>query len=57
MAKNAKGTRQCGFCMTGHHENCKAEIRYFDKIWYCGCAECHPELATEEENEETTPED
>lgn len=41
----------CGFCMTGHHENCKAEIKYYDKIWYCDCTKCHPDR--EEEVEET----
>lgn len=29
--------RVCGFCMTGHHENCRPEIVYYDKTWLCGC--------------------
>jgi hypothetical protein len=24
--------------MTGHHDNCKKEINYYDKVWVCECA-------------------
>jgi len=41
----------CGFCATGHHENCKTEIKYYDNIWYCDCTKCHPDK--KEEVEET----
>jgi hypothetical protein len=32
------GRPKCGFCATGHHDNCKKEIKYHDKIWVCECA-------------------
>lgn len=41
----------CGFCATGHHENCKTEIKYYDNIWYCDCTKCHPDRKEEETNE------
>lgn len=33
--------RICGFCMTGHHWNCKKIITYYEKIWVCDCP--HPD--------------
>lgn len=30
----------CGWCNTGDHEHCKHEIRYYEKLWICGC-ECN----------------
>jgi hypothetical protein len=27
--------------MTGHHPNCKKEIKYYDKVWLCYCPICH----------------
>lgn len=30
----------CGWCMTGHHDNCKKEIKHYDSLWQCGCKEC-----------------
>jgi len=29
--------RICGFCMTGHHQNCKKTITYYEKVWICEC--------------------
>lgn len=37
----SKGTTTCGWCMTGDHENCKPEIKYFEKVWHCSCEKCH----------------
>ena len=36
----SKGTTTCGWCMTGDHENCKPEIKYFEKVWHCSCEKC-----------------
>ena len=33
--------RICGFCMTGHHWNCKKTITYYEKTWACECP--HPD--------------
>ena len=52
--KKSSGTTDCGWCMTGHHENCKPELKYFDKVWYCECITCHPDRM--EETEGTTDE-
>ena len=30
----------CGWCATKDHDNCKHEIRYYEKLWICGC-ECN----------------
>jgi hypothetical protein len=30
----------CGWCMTGHHKDCKKVVEYYDKKWYCECKEC-----------------
>ena len=43
MARGSTGTTKCGFCMTGFHEECKPEIKYYEKTWYCTCEKCHPE--------------
>jgi len=43
MARGSSGTTKCGFCMTGDHEQCKAEIKYYEKTWHCTCEKCHPE--------------
>ncbi len=32
--------RICGFCMTGNHENCRPEIKWYDNVWYCHCKVC-----------------
>jgi hypothetical protein len=37
------GRASCGFCMTGHHDMCKPEIKWYDKVWYCYCSECYPD--------------
>lgn len=55
MAK-ATGTVKCGFCMTGVHKDCKAEIIYYDKVWHCSCVECHPDRKAGE-SEGSTSED
>ena len=57
MAGKATGSIRCGWCMTGDHDQCKSEISYFDKIWYCSCVECHPDRKSEVEGESPTSED
>ena len=42
--------------MTGNHDSCRPEIKYFDKVWYCECKTCHPESGVEEKEEETDEE-
>ena len=37
MAPEVIGRPKCGFCATGHHDNCKKEIKYYDKTWVCEC--------------------
>ena len=37
----SKGTTICGWCMTGDHDHCKIEIKYYDKVWNCSCEKCH----------------
>jgi hypothetical protein len=37
MTKTNESVRICGFCMTGHHENCKPLIKWYDNEWYCYC--------------------
>jgi hypothetical protein len=37
--------------MTGEHESCKPEVKYYEKIWYCTCEQCHPEKEKEAQNE------
>jgi hypothetical protein len=41
------GRNMCGFCMTGHHENCKPVIKHYDKEWYCYCETCHPDVVSD----------
>jgi hypothetical protein len=52
-------TRICGFCMTGHHQNCKSVITYYDKIWHCACnCEYNKETKKDEESlENDRPDD
>lgn len=38
--------------MTGHHETCLPKLEYYDKVWYCTCEQCHPDMATETEEDE-----
>lgn len=51
MARGSNGTTKCGWCMTGEHESCKPEVKYYEKIWYCTCEQCHPEKEKEARNE------
>ena len=37
----SKGTTICGWCMTGDHDHCKPEIKYYEKVWNCSCEKCH----------------
>lgn len=30
----------CGWCITGHHDTCKPELVYYEKVWYCHCEKC-----------------
>lgn len=46
----------CGFCMTGHHHNCKKELKYYDKVWYCYCKDCNPQVVSDEEIEQENDE-
>jgi hypothetical protein len=32
-------TTKCGWCITGHHSDCKPSVTYYDKTWHCTC-EC-----------------
>ena len=41
MSKNMSGGSKCGWCITGEHDDCKPEIKYFDKVWLCSCETCH----------------
>lgn len=41
--------------MTGHHENCKTEIRWYDNVWYCYCKTCKTQ-EKEKTNDNTTEE-
>lgn len=50
------GRTLCGYCMTGHHQNCRPEIKYYDKVWYCYCKECNSMVVSEEETEEESNE-
>ena len=49
MAKGASGTTKCGWCMTGDHENCQPSLKYYEKIWYCTCEQCHPDKEKKDE--------
>jgi hypothetical protein len=33
--------------MTGHHENCKPVLKYYDKEWFCYCKTCHPDISSD----------
>ena len=55
MRRNT-GSTTCGWCMTGNHDSCRPEIKYFDKVWYCECKTCHSESGVEEKEEETDEE-
>lgn len=46
--------RICGFCMTKHHDNCKKEIKYYDKVWVCECNVC-VEIENESKEGQPTP--
>jgi hypothetical protein len=39
--------RKCGFCMTGHHHNCKPVINYYEKTWVCECP-CRTQVQTQD---------
>lgn len=52
MARGATGTTKCGFCMTGDHKDCRPAIKYYDKVWYCTCEQCHPETEKRETKDE-----
>jgi hypothetical protein len=39
------GTTKCGWCITGHHDQCKDHIVYYGKTWICTC-ECPPKEET-----------
>ncbi len=56
MRNTDSGRPMCGFCMTGHHENCRPVIKYYDKEWHCYCKTCHPTLLSEQEQKEETNE-
>lgn len=32
------GKYMCGFCITGHHENCRKDVVYNEIALSCGCA-------------------
>lgn len=42
------GRPMCGFCMTGHHENCKPKIVWYDKEWLCYCEKCNNVVQSDE---------
>ncbi len=61
----SKGTTKCGWCLTGDHDLCLPEIKYYDKVWHCTCEKCHDGIPSnnnaqdeqkEEENEELVQE-
>lgn len=52
--KSRTGNLLCGYCMTGHHKECKPVIKYYEKEWYCYCKECHPMLLSKQEQKEET---
>lgn len=37
-----QGTTMCGWCLTGHHDNCRTTSTYYDKTWHCPC-QCRKE--------------
>lgn len=28
----------CGWCITGHHSDCRVEVGWYGRVWACGCA-------------------
>lgn len=48
--QTSDGRTKCGFCMTGHHQNCRPEIKYYEKVWYCYCEICKNVVVSESEN-------
>lgn len=42
----------CGYCMTGHHDSCRPEIKYYEKVWYCYCEICKNVVVSETEDNE-----
>lgn len=59
MSRGASGTSMCGWCITSHHDQCKPETKYYDKVWQCSCKKCHPEVISKDEgvtNEEVVEE-
>jgi hypothetical protein len=48
--QTSDGRTKCGFCATGHHENCRPEIKWYDKVWYCYCEICKNVVVSESEN-------
>jgi hypothetical protein len=54
MAKSFTGRTACGFCDTGHHQNCRPKITWYDNVWYCECKTCRKqEKEDTPQNEET----
>jgi hypothetical protein len=51
MGKEAGGML-CGWCMTGHHDGCRKEIQYFDKLWICRCS-CNVKSEESEDSEDS----
>ena len=43
--------RICGFCVTGTHDKCRPEIKWYDKVWYCYCETCKTQEKEEKTNE------
>lgn len=52
MSKSASGSTKCGWCMTGHHKQCKPETKYYEKVWQCDCKICHIGVVSEESSEQ-----
>ena len=47
----------CGWCLTGFHEDCKAELEWNSKRYLCGCKSCDvpSRLGVESKHEEHEP--
>ncbi len=54
MSRRTLGTTICGWCMVGQHDGCKPEIKYYEKVWYCTCEQCHPDRKTTDEPNDDT---
>lgn len=39
----------CGWCMTGHHDGCVPEVKYFEKVWLCTCKVCFVSVELDKE--------